>query len=95
MTSDIFLTGLLLWFPSGPMDTEMQRDIQRLTGTTYHLLPCKEPAAKLIKLLLDNNFLSGTHLDFFEVWYEFKGELQHFLCVYAIGVDGNWSQLKK
>lgn len=47
------------------MDTEMQKDIQRLTGIKHHLIPCKEPAAKLMKLLLDNEFTSGSHLDFF------------------------------
>lgn len=50
---------------SGPMDTQMQKDIQRLTGIKHHLTPCKEPAAKLMKLLLDNDYASGTHLDFF------------------------------
>lgn len=49
------------------MDTEMQKDILRLTGIKHHLIPCQEPAAKLIKLLLDNSFTSGTHLDFFAV----------------------------
>lgn len=47
------------------MDTDMQRDIQRLTGVTYQLQPCQMSAAKLVKLLLDNEFPSGTHLDFF------------------------------
>lgn len=46
------------------MDTEMQKDIQRLTGIKHHLMPCKEPAAKLVKLLLDDDFASGVHLDF-------------------------------
>lgn len=43
---------------------EMQKDIHRLTGINHHLIPCKKPAAKLMKLLLDNDFASGMHLDF-------------------------------
>lgn len=46
------------------MDTGMQEDIHRLTGVKHHLVPCKEPAAKLMKLLLDSDFTSGMHLDF-------------------------------
>ncbi|XP_051278398.1 sepiapterin reductase b isoform X2 [Dicentrarchus labrax] len=57
----------VLSYSPGPMDTDMQVDIRRLTGSNHHLLPCQESAAKLMKLLLDNNFLSGKHLDFFEV----------------------------
>nr|AAC60296.1 sepiapterin reductase [Takifugu rubripes] len=55
----------VLSYSPGPMDTEMQKDIQRLTGIKHHLIPCKEPAAKLMKLLLVNEFASGSHLDFF------------------------------
>ncbi|KAG8011781.1 Sepiapterin reductase [Nibea albiflora] len=57
----------VLSYSPGPMDTEMQKDIQRLTGAKYHLFPCQESAAKLMKLLLDNEFPSGTHVDFFTV----------------------------
>ncbi|XP_037634589.1 sepiapterin reductase b [Sebastes umbrosus] len=57
----------VLSYSPGPMDTEMQEDILRLTGVKHHLLPCQESAAKLVKLLLDNDFSSGAHLDFFEV----------------------------
>lgn len=46
------------------MDTEIQKEIYRLTGVKHHLIPCKEPAAKLMKLLLDNDFASGMQLDF-------------------------------
>lgn len=49
------------------MNTDLQQEILRLTGVSHHLLPCQEPAAKLMKLLLDNDFPSGTHLDFFDV----------------------------
>ncbi|XP_026198822.1 sepiapterin reductase b [Anabas testudineus] len=56
----------VLSYSPGPMDTEMQQEILRLTGVSRHLLPCQEPAAKLTKLLLDNSFASGTHHDFFE-----------------------------
>ncbi|XP_044194126.1 sepiapterin reductase b [Thunnus albacares] len=57
----------VLSYSPGPMDTEMQEDILRLTGISYHLLPCKESAAKLMKVLLENKFASGSHIDFFEV----------------------------
>lgn len=52
------------------MDMEMQKDIHRLTGIKHHLIPCKEPAAKLMKLLLDNDFASGMHFDFLTAWHE-------------------------
>lgn len=61
----ILSNALISAVPPGPMDTEMQKDIQRLTGIKHHLIPCKQPAAKLMKLLLDNEFTSGSHLDFF------------------------------
>ncbi|XP_068560068.1 sepiapterin reductase b [Cebidichthys violaceus] len=57
----------VLSYSPGPMDTDMQKEILRLTGVKYHLLPCQESADKLLKLLLDNDFISGVHLDFFEV----------------------------
>ncbi|XP_044053767.1 sepiapterin reductase b [Siniperca chuatsi] len=57
----------VLSYSPGPMDTEMQKDILRLTGINYHPFPCQESAAKLMKLLLDNDFPSGAHLDFFKV----------------------------
>uniref|UniRef100_A0A672ZFS3 Sepiapterin reductase-like n=1 Tax=Sphaeramia orbicularis TaxID=375764 RepID=A0A672ZFS3_9TELE len=56
----------VLSYSPGPMDTEMQEEICRLTGACYDLLPCQEPGAKLMKLLLDNNFISGSHIDFFD-----------------------------
>ncbi|XP_040898731.1 sepiapterin reductase b [Toxotes jaculatrix] len=57
----------VLSYSPGPLDTEMQEEIQRVTGISHRLFPCHESAAKLMKLLLENNFLSGTHIDFFEV----------------------------
>ncbi|XP_040051498.2 sepiapterin reductase b isoform X2 [Gasterosteus aculeatus] len=57
----------VLSYSPGPMDTDMQRDILRLTGVKNHLLPCQESAEKLVKLLLDDDFVSGTHLDFFKL----------------------------
>ncbi|GAA6223132.1 sepiapterin reductase-like [Lates japonicus] len=54
-------------YSPGPLDTDMQEEIQRLTGLSYPLFPCQESAAKLMKLLLDNNFVSGTQVDFLEV----------------------------
>ncbi|KAM3611311.1 uncharacterized protein V6R79_016358 [Siganus canaliculatus] len=57
----------VLSYCPGPMDTEMQKDIRTLTGVSHHLMPCQESAAKLMKLLLDNEFNSGAHIDFFAV----------------------------
>ncbi|XP_022613552.1 sepiapterin reductase-like [Seriola dumerili] len=57
----------VLSYSPGPMDTDMQEEIQRSTGISHCLFPCQESAAKLMKLLLDNDFSSGGHLDFFEV----------------------------
>ncbi|XP_077601057.1 sepiapterin reductase-like [Stigmatopora nigra] len=57
----------VLSYSPGPMDTEMQKDIQRLTGIHYHLHPCMESATKLMGVLLDNDFATGSHLDFFEL----------------------------
>lgn len=57
----------VLSYSPGPMDTEMQQEILKKTGISYDLMPCQKPAAKLLKLLLDNDFASGTHLDFFDV----------------------------
>uniref|UniRef100_A0A3B4Y5W2 Sepiapterin reductase b n=1 Tax=Seriola lalandi dorsalis TaxID=1841481 RepID=A0A3B4Y5W2_SERLL len=57
----------VLSYSPGPLDTDMQEEIRRLTGISHCLFPCKESAAKLMKLLLDNDFSSGAHLDFFEV----------------------------
>ncbi|KAM6945013.1 sepiapterin reductase b [Lycodopsis pacificus] len=57
----------VLSYSPGPMETDMQKEILRLTGVKHHLLPCQESADKLVKLLLDDDFISGAHLDFFEV----------------------------
>ncbi|XP_047446763.1 sepiapterin reductase b [Mugil cephalus] len=57
----------VLSYSPGSLDTEMQQDIKRMTGVCHHLMPCHVSAAKLLKLLLDNEFPSGAHIDFFEV----------------------------
>ncbi|KAK5932340.1 hypothetical protein CgunFtcFv8_004053 [Champsocephalus gunnari] len=57
----------VLSYSPGPMDTDMQKEILRLTNVNHNPMPCHESAAKLVKLLLDNNFSSGAHLDFFDV----------------------------
>ncbi|XP_061784810.1 sepiapterin reductase-like isoform X2 [Nerophis lumbriciformis] len=57
----------VLSYSPGPMETKMQETIRRLTGVQYHLYPCRESATKLMKVLLDNDFVSGTHLDFFQL----------------------------
>ncbi|KAJ4942093.1 hypothetical protein JOQ06_011962 [Pogonophryne albipinna] len=57
----------VLSYSPGPMDTDMQKEILLLTNVNHNPMPCHESAAKLMKLLLDNNFSSGAHLDFFDV----------------------------
>ncbi|XP_061134932.1 sepiapterin reductase b [Syngnathus typhle] len=57
----------VLSYSPGPMDTEMQEDIRRLTGIQYHLHPCHESATKLMRLLLDNDFATGSQIDFFQL----------------------------
>ncbi|XP_073323373.1 sepiapterin reductase b [Pagrus major] len=57
----------VLSYSPGPLDTEMQKDILRLTGVDNHPFPCQDSAVKLLKLLLDNDFSSGTHIDYFAV----------------------------
>ncbi|KAK1893028.1 Histone-lysine N-methyltransferase SMYD1 [Dissostichus eleginoides] len=57
----------VLSYSPGPMETDMQKEILRLTNVNHNPMPCHESAAKLMKLLLDNNFSSGAHLDFFDL----------------------------
>uniref|UniRef100_A0A3Q2XFT8 Sepiapterin reductase-like n=1 Tax=Hippocampus comes TaxID=109280 RepID=A0A3Q2XFT8_HIPCM len=57
----------VLSYAPGPMDTQMQEDIRRLTGIQYHLHPCRDSAAKLMRLLLDNDFVTACHVDFFDL----------------------------
>ncbi|KAK5871023.1 hypothetical protein PBY51_003926 [Eleginops maclovinus] len=57
----------VLSYSPGPMDTDMQKEILRVTQVNHNPLPCHESAAKLMKLLLDDDFPSGAHLDFFDV----------------------------
>ncbi|KAM9858604.1 sepiapterin reductase b [Aulostomus maculatus] len=57
----------VLSYAPGPMDTEMQEDIRRRTGLRVKLLPCHESATKLLKVVLDDSFASGKHLDFFDI----------------------------
>uniref|UniRef100_A0A8C6UMJ3 Sepiapterin reductase n=1 Tax=Neogobius melanostomus TaxID=47308 RepID=A0A8C6UMJ3_9GOBI len=57
----------VLNYSPGPVDTEMQREIFQQTGVSRELLPCQKPGAKLLKLLLDSDFCSGTHLDFLDL----------------------------
>ncbi|KAM9810598.1 sepiapterin reductase b [Neosynchiropus ocellatus] len=57
----------VLNYSPGPMDTDMQTEIRTATGFQHQLLPCQDSAAKLLKLLLDNDFSSGVLLDFFDI----------------------------
>ncbi|XP_061674190.1 sepiapterin reductase b [Syngnathoides biaculeatus] len=57
----------VLNYSPGPMDTEMQEQIQKLTGIQNHLYPCQESASKLLSVLLKDDFATGSHLDFFDL----------------------------
>uniref|UniRef100_A0A671KGL0 Sepiapterin reductase n=1 Tax=Sinocyclocheilus anshuiensis TaxID=1608454 RepID=A0A671KGL0_9TELE len=69
----------VLSYAPGPLDTDMQlqarrssRDLQlrRSFSSMFsegQLLSCEESGAKLMKLLLDNDYQSGAHLDFYEL----------------------------
>ncbi|XP_072289397.1 sepiapterin reductase b [Eucyclogobius newberryi] len=57
----------VLSYSPGPMDTEMQVEIFKQTGIRRKLMPCQEPGAKLLKLVLDSDFSSGAHLDYFDL----------------------------
>uniref|UniRef100_A0A8C1YES4 Sepiapterin reductase n=1 Tax=Cyprinus carpio TaxID=7962 RepID=A0A8C1YES4_CYPCA len=64
---------------AGPLDTDMQLQARRSSGDLQlrrsfssmfsegQLLSCEESGAKLMKLLLDDDFQSGAHLDFYEL----------------------------
>uniref|UniRef100_A0A671PME8 Sepiapterin reductase n=1 Tax=Sinocyclocheilus anshuiensis TaxID=1608454 RepID=A0A671PME8_9TELE len=69
----------VLSYAPGPLDTDMQLQARRSSGDLQlrrsfssmfsegQLLSCEESGAKLMKLLLDNDFQSGSHLDFYEL----------------------------
>ncbi|KAM6965026.1 sepiapterin reductase b [Aplochiton taeniatus] len=69
----------VLNYAPGPLDTEMQEEARQNTGnlrmrltwdsmhTQGQLLTCQESGAKLMKLLLDDDFPSGAHIDFYEL----------------------------
>lgn len=64
---------------AGPLDTDMQLQARRFSGdltlrrsfssmcSDGQLLSCQESGAKLMKLLLDDDYPSGAHLDFYEL----------------------------
>ncbi|XP_067249516.1 sepiapterin reductase b [Chanodichthys erythropterus] len=69
----------VLSYAPGPLDTDMQLQARRFSGdltlrrsfcsmcSEGQLLSCRESGAKLMKLLLDDDFPSGAHLDFYEL----------------------------
>ncbi|XP_076005658.1 sepiapterin reductase b [Genypterus blacodes] len=58
----------VLNYAPGAMDTQMLQQLRRWTGIVpRRLLSCQESAAKLVNLLLDNEFSSGVHLDYFDI----------------------------
>ncbi|XP_051758899.1 sepiapterin reductase b [Ctenopharyngodon idella] len=69
----------VLSYAPGPLDTDMQLQARRFSGdltlrrsfssmcSDGQLLSCQESGAKLMKLLLDDDYPSGAHLDFYEL----------------------------
>uniref|UniRef100_A0A3B4AX53 Uncharacterized protein n=1 Tax=Periophthalmus magnuspinnatus TaxID=409849 RepID=A0A3B4AX53_9GOBI len=57
----------VLSYSPGPMDTEMQEEIFRQMGVRHELMPCQKSGAKLLNLVLDGDFPSGAHIDFFDL----------------------------
>ena len=41
---------------------------------TGKLLSCEQSVTKLIKLLEDNSFISGKHIDYYDIWSLFTME---------------------
>ncbi|XP_065103932.1 sepiapterin reductase b [Paramisgurnus dabryanus] len=69
----------VLSYAPGPLDTDMQVQARCFSGdlkirqsfssmfSEGALLSCEESGAKLMKLLLDNEYQSGAHIDFYEL----------------------------
>ncbi|KAA0714483.1 Sepiapterin reductase [Triplophysa tibetana] len=69
----------VLSYAPGPLDTDMQLQARRFSGdlklrqsfstmfSEGQLLSCEESGAKLMKLLLDDEYRSGAHVDFYEL----------------------------
>ncbi|XP_051524515.1 sepiapterin reductase-like [Myxocyprinus asiaticus] len=69
----------VLSYAPGPLDTDMQVQARCCSGdlklrrsfssmfSAGQLLSCEESGAKLMKLLLDNDYPSGAHVDFYEL----------------------------
>lgn len=69
----------VLSYAPGPVDTEMQVEARSKTADVLvkklftdlfaqgELLTCEESCAKLMKLLLEDSYTSGAHMDFYEV----------------------------
>ncbi|XP_036433919.1 sepiapterin reductase b [Colossoma macropomum] len=69
----------VLNYAPGPLDTDMQAEARYRSGNMKlrcsfssmffkgQLVSCQESGAKLMRLLLDNDYPSGAHVDFFEL----------------------------
>ncbi|XP_028318823.1 sepiapterin reductase a [Gouania willdenowi] len=69
----------VLNYSPGPLDTAMQREVRAKTAdpelkesfasmfTHGQLLTCEESCAKMMKLLLEDSYTSGAHVDVFEL----------------------------
>lgn len=69
----------VLSYAPGPLDTDMQLEARSKSGdaelrksfnemfTQGQLLSCEESCRKLMKLLLENSYTSGAHVDFYDI----------------------------
>ncbi|CAL9682527.1 unnamed protein product [Knipowitschia caucasica] len=69
----------VLNYAPGPLDTDMQLQARTKSGDALlrksfsemfsegRLLSCEESCAKLVKLLLENSYTSGAHIDFYDI----------------------------
>lgn len=69
----------VLSYAPGPLDTDMQLEARSKTGDVHlrksfkemfsqgKLLTCEESCGKLMKLLLEDSYKSGSHIDFYDV----------------------------
>lgn len=69
----------VLNYAPGPLDTDMQLEARSKSGdavlrksfnemfTQGQLLSCEESCSKLMKLLMENSYTSGAHVDFYDI----------------------------
>lgn len=69
----------VLNYSPGPLDTDMQLEARSKSGdallrksfhemfTQGQLISCEESCSKLMKLLMENSYTSGAHVDFYDI----------------------------